>query len=47
MKKTETFGSIYFRGKSHFEDNGSENCLVFQPIQRFFKVVSANDSNIL
>ena len=31
-KKLETFNSIYFRGKSHFEDNGTQNWLVFQPI---------------
>ena len=47
MKKLETFDSIYFRGKSHFEDDGTQNWLVFQPIQRYFKTVSANDSNIL
>ena len=47
MKKLETFDSIYFRGKILFEDDGTQNCLVFQPIQRYFKLVSANDSNIL
>ena len=39
LKKLEAFHSIYFRGKSHFEDNGTQNCLVFQPIQRYFKIV--------
>ena len=43
----ETFDSIYFWGKSHFEDNGTQNWLVLQPVQRYFKTVSANDSNIL
>ena len=38
---------MYFRGKSHLEDDGTQNCLVFQAIQRYFKIVSANDSNIL
>ena len=47
LKKLKTFDSIYFRGKSHFEDDGAQNWLVFQPIQRYFKTVSANDSNIL
>ena len=37
LKKLETFDSIYFRGKSHFEDDGTQNYLVFQPIQRYFK----------
>ena len=41
------FDSICFRGKSHFEDDGTQNWLVFQPIQRYFNKVSANDSNIL
>ena len=45
--KNETFGSIYFRGKSHFEDDGTQNYLVFQTVYRFFKTVSANDINIL
>ena len=25
FKKLETFDSIYFRGKSHFEDDGTQN----------------------
>ena len=29
LKKLETFDSIYFRGKSHFEDDGSQSYLVF------------------
>ena len=47
LKRLETFDSIYFRGKSDFEDDGPQNCLVFQPIQRYFKIISANDINIL
>ena len=47
MKKLETFDSIYFRDKSHFEDDGTQNCLVFQTVYRYFKTVSINDSNIL
>ena len=47
LKKSETLDSVYFRGKSHFEDDGTQNWLVFQPIHRYFKTVSANDSNIL
>ena len=47
MKKLGTFDSIYFRGKSHFEDDGTQNDLVFQAVSRFFKTVSDNDSNIL
>ena len=29
FKKLQAFDSIYFRGKSHFEENGTQNYLVF------------------
>ena len=29
LKKLETFDAIYFCGKSHFEDDGTQKCLVF------------------
>ena len=44
MKILETFYSVYFRGKSHFEDDGAQNWLVFQPIHRYFKTASDNPS---
>ena len=47
MKKLKTLDSVYFCGKSHFEDDGTQNWLVFQTIHRYLKTVSANDSNIL
>ena len=31
------FDSIYFRGKSQFEEDGMQNYLVFQSIQRYSK----------
>ena len=31
---------IYVRGKSHFEENGTQNYLVFQPIHIYFKVIA-------
>ena len=40
MKKLKTFDSIYFRGKSHFEEDGTENYLVLQPRNRYFKVIA-------
>ena len=43
----KTSDSIYFRSKSHFEDDDVQNYLDFQPIHRFFKTTGANDSNIL
>ena len=47
MKKLETFDSIYFRGKGHFEDDGAQDYLVFQTVGRYFKTVNATDSNVL
>ena len=40
LKKLKTFDSSYFRGKSHFEEDGTQNYLVFQPINRYFKVIA-------
>ena len=47
LKKLQTFDSIYFGGKSHFEDDGTQNCLVFQTTQTYFKTVSNNNNHIL
>ena len=47
FKKLEIFDSIYFCGKRHFEDDGTQNYLVFQRVYRYFKTVSPNDINIL
>ena len=30
----------YFIGKSHFEEDGAQNYLVFQPIFRYFKIIA-------
>ena len=38
LKKLKTFASSYFIGKSHFEEDGTQNYLVFQPINRYFKI---------
>ena len=38
MKKPQTFDSSYFRGKSHFQEDGAQNYLVFQPIIRYFRI---------
>ena len=40
LKKLKTFDSSYFRGKSHFEEYGTYNYLLFQPIHRYFKVIA-------
>ena len=40
LKKLQTFDSSYFQGKSHFEEVGAQNCLVFQPINIYFKRIT-------
>ena len=34
LKKAKTFDSSYFIGKSHFEEDGTHNYLVFQPLNK-------------
>ena len=40
LKKLKTFDVSYFIGKSHFEEDGTQNYLAFQPINRYFKVIA-------
>ena len=40
MKKLKTFDLSYFIGKSHFEQDGTQNYLVFQPMYRYFKIIA-------
>ena len=46
LNKLKTFDSSYFIGKSHFEEDGTQNYLVFQPLNKYFKVI-ANTQYIL
>ena len=39
LKKLKTFDSSYFIRKSHFEEDGTQNYLVFQPLNKYFKVI--------
>ena len=43
LNKLKTFDSSYCIGKSHFEEDGTQNCLVFQPINKYFKVITNTD----
>ena len=43
LNKLKTFDSSYFVGKSHFGENGTHNYLVFQPIYRYFKMITNAD----
>ena len=47
FRKLQTFNSIYFRGKIHFENGGTQNYLVFQTPYRYFKRVSNTNNHIL
>ena len=38
LNKLKSFNSSYFIGKSHFDKDGTQNYIVFQPIVRYFKV---------
>ena len=47
FKKLKTFDSSYFIGKSHFEEDGTQNYLVFQSIVRRFKVNTITDTDYM
>ena len=40
FKKLKTLDLSYFIGKSHFEEDDTQNYLVFQPIKRYFKIIA-------
>ena len=40
LKKLKTFDASYFIGKSHFEEDGTQNYSVFQPMCRYFKLIT-------
>ena len=41
LNKLKTFDSSYFIGKSHFEEDGTQNYLVFQPLYWYFKRIAS------
>ena len=50
LNKLKTFDASYFRGQSHFEEEGVQNYLIFQPIIRYFKmnmIISVTDYVLL
>ena len=40
IKKLQTFDSGYFRGKNYFDEDGTQNYLVFLPINRYFRLIA-------
>ena len=45
LKKLKTFDWSYFIDKSHFEEEVTQNSLVFHPMYRYFKVVAGVGNN--
>ena len=45
LNNLKTFDSSYFIGKSHFGEEGTQNYLVFQPIYRYFKMITNTNYN--
>ena len=43
LKELKTLDASYFIGKSHYEEDGRQNDLVFQPLNKYFKVITNND----
>ena len=40
IKKLQTFDSSYFRGKNYFDEDCTENYLIFLPISRYFRSIT-------
>ena len=47
LNNLETFDSGYFIGKSYFEKDGTQNYLVFQLLNNYFKVITNTDCFIM
>ena len=47
LNKPKTFDYSYFIGKSHFDEDGTQNYLVFQPIIRYFKVNTVTNTDYI
>ena len=43
LNKLKTFDSSYSIAKSHFEEDRTQNDLVFQPLNKYFKVITNSD----
>ena len=43
LNKLKFFDLSYLIGKSHFEEDGTRNYLVFQPINKYFKLITNTD----
>ena len=41
LRKLQNFDAGYFRGKNHFEEDGTLNYLVFQPVYKYFQTINS------
>ena len=41
-ERLKTFDLSYFRGKNYFDEDGSQNYYIFQPISKYLKVIYVN-----
>ena len=46
LNKLKTFDFGYFIGKSHLEEDSVQNYLVFQPMYKYFKVITKTVNHI-
>ena len=42
LNKLKDFDTSYFIGKSHFEEDGVQNYLIFQPMYKYFKTTNSD-----
>ena len=47
LNKLNTFYFGYFNGKSYFEENGTQNYLIFQPSHKYLKTFSITNSGLI
>ena len=40
IKELNNFDAVYFRGKNYFDNDGTQNYLVFQPVYKYFEINS-------
>ena len=45
LKKLKTFDLSYFRGKNYFDEDGTQNWFVFQPMGKYLQIHRTNNIN--
>ena len=47
LKRLKIFDSSYFCGKNYFDESGTQNYYIFQPISIYLKLAYVNDINYI